>query len=126
MSNNEIKEIEKIRNEYTERKATKFDELKALNREAELPADIFAYTFGTASSLVLGTGMCLAMKMIGATLPFAMPLGIAIGLLGIAGVSANYFIHKKLLKSRKKAYSDKILKLSDELLGAQELNPQMR
>ena len=45
-----------------------------------------------------------------------MPLGIVIGVVGIAMVSANYFIYRAMLNARKRKYADKILALSDELL----------
>ena len=118
MSINEIKTVERIRENYTERKATKLDELKALNKKVERPAEIFACVFGAAGSLVLGTGMCLAMKIIGTGLSFAMPLGIVVGCVGIAMVSVNYFIYKKMLASRKKKYAKEVLALTDEILNA--------
>ena len=117
MSISEIRTVERIRENYTERKTTKLDELKALNKRVERPAEVFAYAFGSAGALVLGTGMCLAMKMIGAGLSFAMPLGIVVGCLGIAAVSVNYFIYKKMLASRKKKYAKEVLALTDELLN---------
>ena len=40
-----------------------------------------------------------------------------IGLLGIAMVSINYFIYKKILNKDKAKYKDQIIKLSDELLN---------
>ena len=113
MSTNEIKTVEKIRNTYVAYEPTKLDELKALNKRVKRPAKIFAYVFGSLGSLVLGTGMCLAMKVIGNL----MPLGIAVGVLGIAAVSANYFLYQSILKSRKRKYGTQILKLSDELLN---------
>ena len=61
----EIKAIQKIRSSYEEREITKLDELKALDKKVKRPAQIFAYVYGSISSLVLGTGMCLAMKVIG-------------------------------------------------------------
>lgn len=57
--------------------------------------------------------MCLAMQVIGNM----MPLGIVIGVVGIAMVSANYFIYRAMLNARKRKYADEILALSDELLG---------
>ncbi len=110
-------EIEKIRASYAEKKTTKFDELKELDRKVKRPAEIFAYVFGSVSSLVLGTGMCLAMKVIGSSLSFAMPLGIGIGILGIALVSVNYPIYKRILNKRKNKYSKQIFELSDSLLN---------
>ena len=113
----EIKTIEKIRASYTEKEITKFDELKELDKKVKRPAQVFAYVFGSISSLVLGTGMCFAMKVIGATLSFAMPLGIGVGLLGILLVSINYPLYKSILKKRKNKYAPKIFELSDSLLN---------
>ena len=117
MSNNEVRMIEKIRDDYSEKKVTKLDELKALNNKVERPAEITAYTVGTVGALVLGTGMSLAMKVIGAGLSFAMPLGIAVGVVGLAAVSGNYFLYKKILSARKKKYASQVLALTDELLN---------
>ena len=114
----EINTIEKIRESYTEKQPTKLDELKALDRKVKRPAEIFAYTLGTIASLVLGTGMCLAMQVIGAGLSFAMPLGIVVGVVGIALVSINYPLYKKILKDRKNKYAKQIFELSDSLLNA--------
>ena len=116
MSNNEIKTIEKIKNSYVESETTKLDELKALDKKVRRPAQVFSYIFGSIGSLVLGSGMCMAMKVIFASWQFVMPVGIAVGLVGIAMVSANYFIYKKMLSSRKKKYAEKVLALSDEIL----------
>lgn len=113
MTNVEMKSVERIRAQYTGRERTKLDELKELDKRAKRPATVFAYTFGTIGTLILGLGMCLAMKVIGDL----MVLGILIGLVGIALVSVNYFIYKKILKSRKDKYSSRIFALSDELLN---------
>ena len=113
MQTNQINQINKIREDYIEKEQTNFDKLKELDKKVKRPAQIFAYVFGSVSSLVLGTGMCLAMKVIGN----AMALGIVIGVVGIALVSANYFIYKKILSSRKNKYKDEVLALADEVLN---------
>lgn len=119
MKENEQKIVESIRDSYLEKtqKQQTLDELLALDAKVRRPAEIFTFSFGTVGALVLGTGMSLAMKTIGATLSFAMPLGIVVGVLGIAMVSANYFIYKAILKSRKKKYAKEIVALSDVLLN---------
>ena len=109
----EIKTIEKIRASYTEKESTKLDELKELDKKVKRPAQIFAYAYGSLSSLVLGTGMSLAMKVIGN----CMALGIGIGLLGIALVISTYPIFKAILKKRKNKYAKQIFELSDSLLN---------
>ncbi len=105
--------VERIRAQYAPVQKTKLDELKELDKRVKRPANIFAYTFGTIGALVLGTGMCLAMKVIGNM----MPLGIVIGLVGIGMVSVNYLAYQKILRSRKKKYAKEIFALSDELLN---------
>ncbi len=113
----QTKAIEKIRASYSPKEITKLDELKKLDRKVKRPAEIFAYVFGSISSLVLGTGMSLAMKVIGATNPNAMILGISIGLMGILLVSINYPFYKSILNRRKKRYAKQIFELSDSLLN---------
>ena len=115
MNQNEIKQIEKIRAGYTEREITKLDELKNLNKRVSRPAKIFAYIFGTISSLILGTGMCLAMKVIG---DMMIP-GIIIGCVGLLLVGVNYRLYEKILAARKKKFAPEVLALSDALLGQQ-------
>ena len=113
MNNNETRQIEKIRAAYTEREESKFDQLKNLNKKVSRPAKIFAYIFGTIAALILGTGMCLAMKVIGDM----MLLGIVIGCVGLLLAGFNYRLYEAILASRKKKYAPEILALSDELLG---------
>ena len=107
--------VNQIKEGYEPKTKTKYDELIALNKRVELPAYIFAYTFGVIASLVLGLGMCLAMQVIGTGIPL-MVLGIVIGIIGIALVSVNYPLFLAIMKSRKKKYAEKVIALSDELL----------
>ena len=109
----EMKTVEKIRAGYTPKERTKVDELKELDKKVKRPAQIFAYVYGSLSSLVLGTGMCLAMKVIGNS----MALGIGIGLVGIALTLTTYPIFKAILKTRKNKYAKQIFELSDSLLN---------
>ncbi len=113
MKNYQTEKVQKIRQQYVEKETTKFDELRELDAKVKRPAEVFAYTFGSIGALVLGTGMCLAMKVIGNM----MPLGIVVGLLGIGMVSVTYSLYKGLLKARKKKYAKQIFELSDSLLG---------
>lgn len=109
----QTKIIEKIRSSYLEKEITKFDELKELDKKVKRPAQIFAYVYGSISSLVLGTGMCLAMKIIGDI----MAVGIVVGLVGIALTLTTYPIFKAMLKRRKSKYAKQIFELSDSLLN---------
>lgn len=114
MSNNEIRMVEKIRAQYSEREISKLDELRELDKRVKRPADVFAYIFGSIGALVLGSGMCLAMPEV---IEGYMALGIGVGIVGIAMVSLNYFLHKSLISKRKKKYASRIFELSGEILG---------
>ena len=116
MDNKIKKYAQKIQNQYSSHEKTKYDELKELDKKVKNPVRIFAYIFGSIGSLILGTGMCLAMKVIGGT-DLLMIVGIIIGLIGIAIVSTNFFIYKNLIDKRKKQFSNEILELSNLLLN---------
>ena len=106
---------EKIAGEYAPKKASKIVALKKLDRLAKRRAEIFAFTFGIISSLIMGTGMCFAMGVIGGGSPITMIIGILIGLIGIAGVSVNYFIYKHLIVKGKEKYGNDIIRLAKEI-----------
>ena len=109
--------VERILKDYSEKEVTKLEELKMLDKKAKKGANIFAYVFGIIGSLVLGFGMCVAMKVILAEL---MWVGILIGLVGILMVSLNYIIYTKMLSKSKKKYANEILELSNQLLDEVE------
>lgn len=102
---------ESIAKDYAPKENSKILALKKLDRRAKLPAEIFAYTCGIVSILVFGTGMCLAMKVIGNS----MALGIVIGIIGLFGCGINYPIYKKILKNGKEKYAYDIVKLAREI-----------
>lgn len=117
---NQNKYITKVRDNYVPKEHTKLDELKELDKKVKMPALIFAYIFGSVASLILGTGMCLAMKIIGTSImspTVLMTVGVIIGVAGIILCIANYFIYKAMLSSRKKKYGSQIITLSNELLN---------
>ena len=106
---------EQIANEYAPKQTSKVKALKKLDAQAKKPAYIFTYTFGSIASLVLGTGMSLAMGVIGANTPLTMALGIIVGCLGILGMSVNYPLYKKILTKSKNKYATDIIRLANEI-----------
>ena len=110
---NEAKMVEKIRSQYEKKEITELDKLKQLDKAIKRPIKVFSYVFGTVGSLVLGTGMCLAMKVIG---DMMIP-GIVIGCAGILMVSVTKPLHDKLLERRKQKNSAKIFEMSDSILN---------
>lgn len=116
MTNNEIKSVEKIKGQYTEHEVTNVEKLKELDKKVKRGPRVFSYIFGSLSSLVLGTGMCLAMGVIGSGTPL-MVAGIAIGAVGIGLVSVTYPIYKKMINASKKKHANEIISLCDEILN---------
>lgn len=106
-----------IANEYSKKNTSKVIALKKLDNKVKLPANIFAYTFGIVSALILGVGMCLSMKVIGNGSAAFTIIGIIIGVIGIVGVSINYPLFRKILNSRKEQYAGDIIRLAEEISG---------
>lgn len=115
---NNKKTIENICNKYVETPMTKTEQLKALDKKVRRPVQVGAYIFGSVSSLVFGTGMCLAMKVIGANLHPV--IGIAVGVAGMALCGINYVLYKSILKRRKNKYSDQIIALCNDALNEED------
>lgn len=106
---------ETIANQYAQKKTSKVIALKKLDKKAKSKANIFGYTFGIVMSLVLGIGMCLSMKVIGDGTKVMTGIGIFVGIVGIIGISVNYFIYKKLLENSKAKYAFEIIQLAKEI-----------
>ena len=106
---------EKIASEYAPKKANKVVALKKLDKKAKQGAQIFSLTFGIISTLIMGTGMSFAMGVIGGNNTTSILIGIIIGLVGILGVSINYFIYKKLIAKGKEKYGSDIIRLAQEI-----------
>ena len=105
---------ESIAKDYAPKESSKLVALKKLDNKAKLPATIFTYSWGIVSALVFGTGMCLAMQVIGSGLA-GMVLGIAVGIIGMIGCGVNYPIYKKMLEKGKAKYAHEIVQLAREI-----------
>ena len=102
---------ESIAKDYAPKDSSKIVALKKLDNKAKLPATIFTYSCGIISALVFGTGMCLAMQVIGSS----MVLGVIIGILGLIGCGINYPIYKKMLEKGKAKYAYEIVELARQI-----------
>ncbi len=110
---------QKIRTQYMEKQTTELDELRELDSKVKRPANVFAYIFGSISTIIMGGGMSLIMTDIAEVIGLADPFvpGIIIGVAGMLMAIINYPIYKGILGSRKKKYADKILSLSEKLMN---------
>ena len=106
---------EQLANEYTPKDTSKVVALRKLDAKAKLPATVFTYIIGVIASLILGVGMCLSMKVIGSGTTAMFVLGIILGVIGIAGISVNYPIYRKLLAKGKQKYAFEIMELAKEI-----------
>ena len=102
---------ESIAKDYAPKDSSKIVALKKLDNIAKLPAIIFTYSCGIISALIFGTGMCMAMKVIGNS----MTLGIIIGIIGMIGCAVNYPVYKKMLAKGKAKYAYEIVELAREI-----------
>ena len=105
---------ESIAKEYAPKDNSKIVALKKLDNKAKLPATIFTYTCGIVSALVFGTGMCLAMQVIGSGIA-GMIVGIIVGIIGLMGCGVNYPIYKKMLEKGKTKYAYEIVELARQI-----------
>lgn len=116
--------VEKIRTQYMEKDAGEknLDKLRELDAQVKHPANIFGYVFGSIGAIIMGAGMSLVMTDIGVQLGISatMPVGIAVGVVGMIMAIINYPIYRKILSSRREKYADKILELSEKIMKGEE------
>lgn len=105
---------EALANEYAPKNTSKVVALRKLDRKAKLPANIFAYSFGTITALIAGLGMCLSMGVIGTGMRMAV-CGIIIGVIGFLGMGVNYMVYRKMLQKGKEKYAFEIMELAKQI-----------
>ncbi|MBQ8562316.1 MAG: dihydropteridine reductase [Firmicutes bacterium] len=118
MNNSQNFMVEKIRTQYMEKEYTELDALRELDAKVKRPANVFAYVFGTAGAIVMGSGMSLVMTDIGEIMGMTetMTSGIIIGIIGMLMAIVNYPLHQRILGSRRKKYAGQILALSSKIM----------
>lgn len=106
--------LEGIKSDYSDKKSTKFSEAVALDKKVYLKPTVRAYVLGSLSSLVFGTGLCMAMNVIFAS--FHPAIGIGVGVLGMLLCWLNYVLYRSTISKRKRKYQKEILSLCEEAL----------
>ena len=120
----EQEEIKKIRDKYTknepEREENKIERLRRLDASVTKKGTAVSLIIGIVGTLILGTGMSLAMtsfgEILGAYSEFSMLIGILVGLFGILGVAIAYPIYNLINKRERERIAPEIIRLSDELM----------
>ena len=97
---------QKIRTQYTEKENTRLDELTALDRKVKKPANIFGYTFGSISALIMGSGMSLVMTDLAENLGefvkvYNMFIGIFCGVVGIVLAGLAHPLYNRVVKKER-------------------------
>lgn len=112
----ERKEILSIRNEYLLAGAdgNDMERLRAMHRRVKSLPRALSIVIGVIGTLIFGGGMAMFLEW-----NYTVS-GAIVGVLGFIIAPAAYPIYKILAKIMKKKYSDRIIKLSNEILGEEE------
>ena len=107
------KQMEAIRAKYVKSDAAETQEsaltqMRRLDARVESKAQIISLAVGIVATLLLGTGMS-------AMLVWSQPfVGIAVGILGLAGVIAAFPIYQRVLKKEREKIAPEIVRLSEQ------------
>lgn len=107
----EQEEIKKIREKYAPKEADKMEQLRRLDAGVTQKGTVVSLVVGIIGALILGTGM--SMYMVWTEL---FVLGIIVGIVGIAVVSAAYPIYSYVTKKEREKIAPEIIRLTDELI----------
>ena len=108
-------EVQKIREKYRPREATKLDQLRALDAGVTRRGTAVSLVHGVLYALVLGLGMSCCMVWAG----ILFVPGIVIGCIGLAGVAATYPIYNHIVKQDRDKIAPEILRLTEELASGE-------
>jgi len=118
----EQQEIQTIRKKYAapEQTEDKMAQLRRLDAAVTHKAAAVSLVFGIIGSLILGTGMSLAMtdigRIIGLAGGMAMLIGIPLGIVGIVLVCAAHPVYNSIIKKEREKIAPEIIRLTDELM----------
>ena len=103
-------EIKRIREKYLPKEEDKMEQLRRLDDGVTQKATMASLVVGILSALVLGVGMCCCMVW------DLFVLGIAVGVIGIAGVVAAYPLYMRISAREREKIAPEIIRLTDELM----------
>jgi len=105
-------EIKKIREKYLPKEADKMEQLRRLDESVTRKGTIVSLVVGIIGTLVMGFGMSCCMVWTDTMLV----LGIIVGVVGIAVLSAAYPLYNYVTKKEREKIAPEIIRLSDELM----------
>lgn len=119
-SASEQAELKRIRDRYVMREEDKMERLRRLDRSVYEKAKIVSLIFGVVGVLILGFGMSLVMSELSAIFGsydyLALPVGIAIGFVGMVLTVLAYPMYSFVLNRERKRIAPQIIRLTDELM----------
>lgn len=110
-------EIAAIRQKYVPKSEDKMELLRRLDAGVTRKATVLSLVVGILGTLIMGIGMSLTMaadfaKLLGAA---ALPVGIGLGVAGIALLACAYPLYQRTLKKEREKIAPEILRLAEEL-----------
>lgn len=116
-SSSQREEIKSIRNKYLENNGnSNLDELRSIERKVNNKANFFGIACGLAGTFLMGIGLTLVLNYENYF------IGIPLGVIGIDGMIFAPALTNYVLKTQRKKYSEKVIELTDKLLGNKEIN----
>lgn len=116
-SADEQDEIKNIREKYLPKEENKMERLRALDNSAGKKATMVSIIIGVLGTLIMGLGMSLLMSDFGDLLgDAALPVGVALGAVGIAVLAIAYPLYNRILRKEREKIAPEIIRLSDELM----------
>jgi len=111
-------EVQNIRKKYLPQEEDKMAKLRKLHNSATQKAQVWSLVIGVLGTLVMGTGMSLAMTDLGKHfgLSSGFILGIIIGIIGMLTIALAFPVYNRVLKKERERIAPEILRLSDELI----------
>jgi hypothetical protein len=108
----EQEEVERIRSKYIPREESKLERLRRLDESAVRLGTVLSLIVGIVSTLIMGLGMSMAMVWTDTLLP----VGIAVGVFGMLGISCAHPVYTLVVKKERERLAPEILALTEELL----------
>lgn len=112
-------EIENIRRKYLPKddEEDKMTQIRRLDSRAEQRAVMLSIVTGILGTLILGCGMSLILSDFGKALgSAALPIGFAVGALGLVLAAIAYPVYQRTLKKEREKIAPTIIRLTDELM----------
>lgn len=104
-------EIKKIREKYIPKEVDKMQQLRKLDAGVTRKGSMISLVVGIIGVIAFGVGMCCCLVWTD-----LFVLGIIVGVIGIAVVSAAYPLYNHVTRKEREKIAPEIIRLTDELM----------